>query len=182
MDKNMMKPTIVLLVICLVAAAALAGTYQFTKPMIDEINARMAAEARMSVLPEADNFEQMDVALVDGVSEVYKATNGAGVVVTSASKGFGGPVTVMTGFDAEGKITGVTVTDASQETPGLGSKATLPAYTGQFAGATTVGFGEAATGDETRIDGVSGATYTSTAVFNAVDAAVAQFAELGGAF
>lgn len=181
MDKNMMKPTIVLLVICLVAAAALAGTYQFTKPMIDEINARMAAEARMSVLPEADNFEQMDVALVDGVSEVYKATNGAGVVVTSASKGFGGPVTVMTGFDAEGKITGVTVTDASQETPGLGSKATLPAYTDQFFGASTISFNEAA-GDATTINGVSGATYTSTAVFNAVDAAVAQFAELGGAF
>ena len=85
MNKDMMKPTIVLLVICLVAAAALAGTYQFTKPMIDEINARMAAEARMEVLAAADNFEQMDVALVDGVTEVYKATNGAGVVVTSAS-------------------------------------------------------------------------------------------------
>ena len=63
MNKDMMKPTIVLLVICLVAAAALAGTYQFTKPMIDEINARMAAEARMTVLSTADNFEQMDVEL-----------------------------------------------------------------------------------------------------------------------
>ncbi|MBR4075132.1 MAG: FMN-binding protein [Firmicutes bacterium] len=181
MNKDMMKPTIVLLVICLVAAAALAGTYQFTKPMIDEINARMAAEARMTVLSTADNFEQMDVELKEGVSEVYKATNGAGVVITSAFKGFGGPVTVMTGFDAEGKITGVTVTDASDETPGLGSKATLPAYTDQFVGATTVKFGDV-DGDATRIDGVSGATYTSTAVFNAVDAAVAQFAELGGAF
>ena len=181
MNKDMMKPTIVLLVICLVAAAALAGTYQFTKPMIDAINAKMAAEARMEVLSTADNFEQMDVELKDGVSEVYKATNGAGVVITSASKGFGGLVTVMTGFNAEGVITGIKVTDASQETPGLGSKATLPAYTDQFAGASAIAFGEAS-GDATRIDGVSGATYTSTAVFNAVDAAVAQFAELGGAF
>ncbi len=181
MNKNMLKPTIVLGIICLVATALLAVTYDITKPMIDEINARMAAEARMEVLAAADNFEQMDVALVDGVSEVYKATNGAGVVVTSASKGFGGAVTVMTGFDAEGKITGVKVTDASNETPGLGSKATLPAYTGQFVGATTVMF-NGTDGTATQIDGVSGATYTSTAVFNAVDAAVAQFAELGGAF
>ena len=43
----MLKPTIVLAVICLVAAALLAGTYQFTKPMIEEINARMAAEAKV---------------------------------------------------------------------------------------------------------------------------------------
>lgn len=181
MDKNMIKPTIVLTIICLVAAALLAGTYQFTKPMIDEINERMASEARMTVLPSADGFEAMDVALVDGVIEVYQATNGAGVVVTSGFKGFGGLVTVMTGFDENGAITGVTVTDASDETPGLGSKATLPAYTDQFTGATAVKFNDAS-GDGTKIDGVSGATYTSTAVFNSVNAAVAQFAELGGAF
>ena len=180
MDKNMMKPTIVLLVICLVAAAALAGTYQFTKPMIDAINERMAAEARMTVLPTADGFEPVDTELQDGVIEVYKATNGAGVVVTSGFKGFGGLVTVMTGFDADGVITGVTVTDASDETPGLGSKATLPSYTDQFVGATAIQFNDAS-GDGTRIDGVSGATYTSTAVFTAVNAAIAQFAELGGA-
>ena len=180
MDKNMMKPTIALTIICLVAAAALAGTYQFTKPMIDAINERMAAEARMTVLPTADGFEPVDTELQDGVIEVYKATNGAGVVVTSGFKGFGGLVTVMTGFDADGVITGVTVTDASDETPGLGSKATLPSYTDQFVGATAIQCNDAS-GDGTRIDGVSGATYTSTAVFTAVNAAIAQFAELGGA-
>lgn len=181
MDKNMMKPTIILTIICLVAAAALAGTYQFTKPMIDEINERMAAEARMTVLSTADGFEEMDVEMEDGVIEVYKATNGAGVVITSGFKGFGGLVTVMTGFDANGTVTGVTVTDASDETPGLGSKATLPSYTDQFTGATAIQFNDAS-GDGTRIDGVTGATYTSTAVFNAVNAAIAQFAALGGEF
>ena len=81
---------------------------------------------------------------------------------------------------SDGVITGVTVTDASDETPGLGSKATLPSYTDQFVGATAIQFNDAS-GDGTRIDGVSGATYTSTAVFTAVNAAIAQFAELGGA-
>ena len=83
MDKNMMKPTIVLTILCLVAAAALEGTYQFTKPMIDAINERMAAEARMTVLPTADGFEPVDTELQDGVIEVYKATNGAGVVAVA---------------------------------------------------------------------------------------------------
>lgn len=179
--KNMAMPTIVLTVICLVASVLLAGTYQVTAPQIEKIQLEQAAAARQEVLAEADGFEPMEVNLLDGVTEVYKATNGAGVVITSGFKGFGGTVTVMTGLNANGEITGVKVTDASQETPGLGSKATLPAFTDQFIGATGVKFNDA-DGEGTRIDGVTGATYTSTAVYKAVEASVAQFAELGGAF
>lgn len=181
MDKNMTMPTIVLTVICLVAAALLAGTYQMTAPQIARIQEEQAAASRQEVLAEADGFEAMQTELQEGVTEVYKATNGAGVVITAGFKGFGGTVTVMTGINANGEITGVKVTDASQETPGLGSKATLPAYTDQFTGATGVKFGDA-DGEGTRIDGVTGATYTSTAVYKAVEASVAQFAALGGAF
>ncbi|MBQ3107167.1 MAG: FMN-binding protein, partial [Firmicutes bacterium] len=147
------KPIVVLTLICLVVTAALAFTYDFTKPIIDAINERIANETRASVLPEGTSFTQSDAALADGVIEVYVADNGAGMVVTSAAKGFGGDITVMTGIDANGKITGVSVTSHG-ETPGLGTKAMTETYLANYQG-----LDEAVLG--TTIDGVTGATYSS---------------------
>lgn len=178
--KENFAPSVVLVVICLVATALLAGTYQVTAPVIAQVQAEQAAAARAEVLPGATAFEQVDASLQDGVIEVYKATDGAeGVVITSAFKGFGGDVTVMTGIDLNGEITGVKVTDAANETPGLGTKATVPEHLNKFVGNTAITNVDG--GEGTRVDGVSGATYTSNAVFNSVNAALAQYAELGGA-
>ena len=179
--KEMLAPSIVLVCICLVASMLLAATYQITKPIIDNLSIQMANESRAEVLPEADGFTQMDVDLLDGVTEVYKADNGAGYVVTATFKGFGGPVTVMTGMDADGVIQNVKVTDASNETPGLGSKTTLPDHTGKFQGKSG-----SIQMDDKSADGyvapVTGASYSSKAVFNAVSAALAQYAQIGGSF
>ena len=54
--ETMAGPTVVLLLICLVISAALAFTYQITKPKIDQINKETAANARLEVLPDADSF------------------------------------------------------------------------------------------------------------------------------
>ncbi|MBR2264706.1 MAG: FMN-binding protein [Firmicutes bacterium] len=180
--KNMLAPTIVLVCICLVASMLLAATFQITKPIIDDINVRMANESRAEVLPEADGFTQVDAELLDGVTEVYKADNGAGYVITSAFKGFGGLVTVMTGMDADGVIQNIKVTDASNETPGLGSKTTLPDHTNKFQGVSGTITSDKASTEGTYIAPVTGASYSSKAVFNAVSAALAQYAEIGGAF
>ena len=178
--KNMLAPTIVLVCICLVASMLLAATFQITKPIIDDINGRMANESRAEVLPEADGFTQVDADLVDGVTEVYEANNGAGYVITSAFKGFGGLVTVMTGLDADGVIQNIKVTDASNETPGLGSKTTLPDHTNKFQGVSgTITMDKE--GEGAYIAPVTGASYSSKAVFNAVSAALKQYAAMGGA-
>ena len=52
--RELIAPTLVLLLICLVITAALAGTYQVTKPIIDEINFRNANLARGEVLPDGE--------------------------------------------------------------------------------------------------------------------------------
>lgn len=175
--KENFAPTVVLVLICLVATFLVAGAYQVTKPVIDEITKKNADTARAEVLAEADGFEEMDVELVtlgdktnSRATEVYKATNGAGIVVTVAAKGFGGDVITMVGIDANGDIVGVKVTDASNETPGLGSKATVPDYLSNFVGLS----------DVSDVDGITGATYTSKAVANGISAALEQFAQLGG--
>ncbi len=168
--KDMFAPSIVLVCICLVAALLLAFTYQITEAKIKENEVAAANAARAEVLPAAEGqFEEMDVALVDNVAEVYKATNGSGYVITTETKGFGGIIKVMTAFDNDGNIVKVKVTDASNETPGLGSKTTSEAwFTDQFAGSKEV----------TDFQAITGASFSSKGVFNGVTAAIAQFAKL----
>ena len=155
--KDMFAPSIVLVCICLVAALLLAFTYQITEGKIKENEVAAANAARAEVLPAAEGqFEEMNVALVDNVAEVYKATNGSGYVITTETKGFGGIIKVK-------------VTDASNETPGLGSKTTSEAwFTDQFAGSKEV----------TDFQAITGASFSSKGVFNGVTAAIAQFAKL----
>lgn len=175
--KENFSPTVVLVLICLVATFLVAGAYQITKPVIDDITKKNADAARAEVLAAADGFEPMNIELLalddktnTTVTEVYKATNDAGYVITVSAKGFGGPVVTMVGIDDNGQIAGVKVTDAANETPGLGSKATAPDFTNKFLGLD----------DISGVDGISGATYTSKAVINGIGVALEQYAEIGG--
>lgn len=180
--KELFSPTIVLVMICLIASLFLAVTYRVTAPRIAEISKQRADSARIEVLPAADAFDDVtaDYELEDGVTEIYKAKNETGYVITSQSKGFGGMVTVMTALDNSGKILKVKVTAANDETPGLGSKATLPSHTDQFTGATAISNDPEEGGDATVINAVTGASYTSRAVYRSVSAALVQFEKIGG--
>lgn len=180
--KEMFAPTVVLFVICLIASLLLVATYQITAPLIEKITIANANAARTQVLTEASGFKQIeDIELINGVTEVYEAVNGVGYVITSQFKGFGGMVVVMTGMDSKGNVTKVKVTDASAETPGLGSKATVPAYLDQFKGASMI-TSDKTSADATYVSAVTGATYTSRAVFSSVSAALQQYSLLGGGF
>lgn len=181
MNNNSMKdkifPSLVLVVICLVVTLALAGTYSVANPIILENQAKAADEARMMVLPDGDAFTAYDGNLVDGVIDCYMADNGAGMAITANYKGFGGAVKVMVGIDADGNITGATVTEHA-ETPGLGTKAMTPEYLAQYQGVGEVVGGHI--NNDANIDAISGATITSNAVYCSIEAALNQFNECGG--
>ncbi|NCB42392.1 MAG: FMN-binding protein [Clostridia bacterium] len=180
--KEMFAPTVVLVCICLIASLLLAATYQVTAPLIAKITIENANAARAEVLTDASGFKQMEnIELINGVTEVYEAVNGVGYVITSQFKGFGGMVVVMTGMDSQGKITNVKVTDSSAETPGLGSKATVPAYLDQYKGASMI-TSDPNSAEATYVSAVTGATYTSRAVFSSISAALQQYSMLGGGF
>lgn len=176
---ELIKPSLVLLSICLVVTAALAFTFQLTAPVIEDITIANANEARSEVLPQSEgDFSPVEASLPENVAEAYKASNGTGKVFTVYDKGFGGQITVMVGIDNEGAITGVKVTKHS-ETPGLGTKAMTPEYLAQYIGQTAVTRKEEP--GETQIDAITGATITSNAVYRAVETALAQNESLGGA-
>ena len=114
------KPIVVLCAICVVVTAALAATNQATAPVIAAATAEAQRQARMELLPDADNFTAVTGIQVENVSAVYTADNGAGVVITSTAKGYGGTMTVMTAFTPDGTIRQLKVTD-NKETKGIGS-------------------------------------------------------------
>lgn len=177
--ESMIGPTVVLLLICLVISGLLAVTYQVTAPQIEKINKENADAARMEVLPDADAFTAVEGDLPDGIAEYYIADNGAGAVATAENKSFGGTISVMVGFDAEGCITGVKIMSHA-DTPGVGTKAMAPDYLKQYAGLSETDNAGNIKNDSV-VDEVTGATVSSNGIYGAVNYAIAAYAEIGGA-
>ncbi len=164
--QEMIKPLLVLLVICLVVSALLGFTYKVTAPIVEE-NERLAAEAtRKAVLAGAERFTEIDCdteAL--GITSAYKEDSGKGYVITAARKGYGGDVVVTVGIDGSGKVVGLSA-NVSTETTGVGSKAGQSAYTDKYIGLS---------GNANGVDTISGASYSSRAVRDGVNAALAAY-------
>ena len=162
------KPSVVLSVICIIITGALALTNDITKPIIEEATRKAQEAARMELLPEADGFTSVEVGVAN-VSDVSVANNGVGTVITSAGKGYGGNITVMTAFTPDGVIKQIKITEQS-ETAGLGSKIVSEAsFQESFAGLPAAPF------TVNDIDAISGATISSKAVTAAVNSAVEAF-------
>ena len=167
-----LRPTLILGLICLLAALLLAALNRVTTPIIAENETETANAVYAALLPEADGFTRLSCDM-EGVTAVMKADNGAGYVITAQSRGYGGQVPAAVAFSTDGVILGVTMMDNS-ETPGLGQKVTEPAFSAQFAGKPA----ESLTIEE--IDAVTGATISSKAAVSAIDLAIAAYREIGG--
>ena len=160
------KPIVVLVIICIVVTGALAATNGVTAPIIEE--AKVAAEnaARTELLPEAEGaFTPVENVEVENVSAVYVADNGAGTIITSSAKGYGGDVVVMTAFNPDGTIKQIKVTEQA-ETKGIGSKVVdTPSYWENYQGLDA---SQPLVLNED-VDAVTSATISSTALINAVN-------------
>ena len=174
--KSIGIPTIKLLVIAAVITILLFLTNNTTEAKIAQNQADANVASRKEVLPDADDFDEKTVT-VDGVEYTYyEAKNGAGYVFSGSNKGYGGAVVSMVGISSDGKVVGVKVTEASDETPGLGAKWIAADASGNERRAQFVGK------DGGTIEAVAGATITSRAVTHDVNDAIAQYnAVVGGA-
>ena len=178
-------PVVAPLAICFVTTLLLALTNSVSEPIIIRNQEITATENRKELLPEADDFTQLELdsyaSSSDGkasVTEVYKANNDAGYVMTCTTKSFGGDLTMMVGLDATGAVTGVKVTDHS-DTPGVGTKDQDPEYLAQYISRTSLSAEDVK--KEADFSFITGASVSGTAIHKGVYAALAQYAELGGA-
>ena len=183
--KAILKPAIALFAICLVATVLLALTNSVTTEKIDAIAAETENTARFAVFPEAASFSDGKTV---GEYTYYEALDASGKVIgytfSTAAKGYGGDVSIMTGVRADGTINGIEVLDVSNETPGLGQNAKKDSFKEQFVGRSgELGVSTASKAAENGIDALTGATYTSKGVASAVNLALTLFTEIpkGGA-
>ena len=118
--------------VCIVAAALLAGMYMVTKEPIAQMEQKSQLEAIRKVAPEFNNnpVQEADtVTTADGTRCVVFPAKKDGSLVgaaiqTSSMAGFGGEIRVMVGFTADGTVKDYEVLSHA-ETPGLGSKMQL---------------------------------------------------------
>ena len=183
MGKDMIKLGLNLLIISAVAALLLALTNSVTAGTIAERSEQANAEARKLVLESAETFEEVKDAKLDNstgveVAEIFEAKDASGNTVGYTLKvlpsGYGGAIELMVGIDsANGQVSGINVVSNS-ETAGLGAKATDPEFSDQYKGKPLEALSVLKNGTpgDTEIKAISGATITSTAVTNGVDAAI----------
>ena len=163
--KNM---TICLLAICLVCSALLAGVYALTKAPIDAAAKAKNEAAIMEVLPEgAATIEEERSVDFGGASYTYNLAydeqgNTVGCAINVAPVGFGGPIVIKVGFDANGVIWNTKVLSQA-ETPGLGAKCVEPAFSEQFKGFDPAQKKLAVKKDGGDIDAITASTITSRA-------------------
>lgn len=160
---------LVLTIIAIVAGSLLAFTNRITEEPIRQQNLARTNGALTELFPEADGFDEITLTEGDELLSAYtaaKAGQAVGYAATIASQGYAGPVEVVVGLDTGFALRGIRVGGSDfKETEGLGSRAKEPAFTDQFRGKTP----PLRLGQE--IDGISGATVTSSAVVEGVNQA-----------
>ena len=183
---------IVLTAVSVACAALLAWVYQVTAGPIQESKRKAVIEGIQAVLPPFDNDPLKAMKVVDEKDPlspvIYPATKG-GIVVGAAvkavsPKGYAGNVVVMVGLqgtpDGELKVFGSRVLE-SKETPGLGSKLAEPGFADQWKNMVAGASPFKVKKDGGTINAISGATISSRAFTDCVNASVKAWRENGAA-
>lgn len=178
--KMVVRTVVVLLLVTGVVAIALAAVNSITKDKIAAIKAEKTAAALEAVLPDGKAAHPVAGFADDTgiVNTVYESETGYAVEVAPA--GFGGAVTMMVGVDHDGKVLGISVISHT-ETAGLGATAAEKTAKGEAFRDQFVGMEGtlAVKKDGGSVEAISGATITSRAVTEGVNAAIACAAKLG---
>ena len=168
-----------LVIICFVAASALAGIYILTFNTIELQKQQKQQAAILAVLPAGCTIS--DAEQVNGMT-VYKGyINGqwVGTAVETTENGFGGTIKIMVGFDANSKVINYQVLE-HQETPGLGDK--MGTWFKTDKGNQRI-IGKTANGaftvskDGGDIDAITAATISSRAFLKAINKAYEAFTD-----
>lgn len=194
---TIIKDTLILLIITLVAGFSLAAINKITTEPIAYARAEEKNKAYRSMFKEAESFEENEtlVEKCDSSEEFLKSKGFAGTKVDEAliaksgngtegyiinatsPNGYAGNIQISLALDKEGKIQGFEILSIS-ETVGLGMKATEDEFKSQFAGKNVkeIKYTKSGAASEDEINAISGATITTSAVTEAVNSALV-FAE-----
>ncbi|MBS7303423.1 MAG: RnfABCDGE type electron transport complex subunit G [Lachnospiraceae bacterium] len=188
--KEMLKNAGILIAITVIAGFILGAVYQITKEPIAQAEEKAAMEAYKEVFADASDFTETEVSAKSvlaeggyGATDIDKVLEAKGtdgtllgyVLVITNHEGYGGDIQFTLGISADGTTNGISILSIS-ETPGLGMEAEN-VLKPQFAGKNVEQFIYTKTGavSEEQIDAISGATITTNAVTNGVNAGLYYF-------
>lgn len=192
--KGMIKDALILFAITLIAGLMLGVVNDITKEPIAQQEQKAKNEACQNVFAAADSFEAQELAdsaqieqvLTDAgisgadIDELMAAKDASGallgcVITVTDHEGYGGDIQFSMGITNEGTLNGISLLSIS-ETAGLGMRAG-EVLVPQFADKNVSKFTYTKTGAtaDSEIDAISGATITTNAVVNGVNAGLAYF-------
>lgn len=171
--KFVLRLVLPLFLIIVVVAAALGGINAITRDRIADAQAQKVQQAIAEVLSDSSNIQQIPFSAEEHslVKSVYAAATGFAVEVEPA--GFGGGIRMMVGVDMDGKVLGISIIRHT-ETAGLGAVAGASTAKGQAFRDSFKGlfYPVSASKDGGEADTITGATITSRAVADGVNAAL----------
>ena len=188
---KIVKNTLSLTLITVVLGVVLGLVHSVTAEPIARQEEQKKQEACADVFEDAQTFEAVELetsgleekftsALADAgleeehIDELYNALDGSGNVTTG--EGYGGDIQFTLGVAADGTMQGISFLSIS-ETAGLGMRANTDDFKSQFAGKNVESIAYSKTGAtaDNEIDALSGATVTTNAVTNGVNAGLCAF-------
>ena len=196
MKKNtILKDTLILTVITLVAGGLLGLVYEITKEPIAQQEELAKQEAYQAVFEDADSFEvcveaedaEIAAYLAENgftaqtVNEIMEAKDASGetlgyAINMTTSEGYGGDISFSMGVQMDGTMNGISILSIN-ETPRLGMNAQKDEFKNQYSNKNVEAFEVTKTGasGDDQINAISGATITSNAVTGGVNAGLCAF-------
>ena len=199
--KTMLKEAGILFAITLIAGLLLGVVHEVTAEPIKKAEEEAKMKAWNEVFSDAASFDENEegfgvssASLSDKVKEagfkadieaVVRALDNAGntlgyVITVNDHEGYGGDIRFSMGIKSDGTLNGISILEIS-ETAGLGMKAD-PVLTSQLKNikVDNISFVKGGGGNPSQgtIDAISGATITTTAVTNGVNAGLTAFFEI----
>ena len=201
MSNKIVKDTVAITVITLVVGLALGFVQDITAKPVAEQQQKAKEEAYKAVFADADTFETIATeedadleAYLDengygaqNIDEVMLARDSSGAEIgyaftVTTSEGYGGDIQFAMGVRDDGTLNGISILSIS-ETAGLGMRATTDDFKNQFRDKKVEKFAYTKNGAsaDNQIDALSGATITTNAMTNGVNAGLCAFQyEKGG--
>ena len=193
--KQMLKNAMILFIITLVAGVLLGIVYQVTKAPIAYQEQLAQTKANQEVFPDADSFADAELDTVQvkkilegdaayakvGIDSVKIAKDASGkaigYVLQISSGGYADDIVFTMGLTNDGTLNGISLISIS-ETPGLGmnaQKVLVPQFNSVQTGDNLFEVTKTKKASDNQIEAISGATITSKAVTNGVNAGVLYF-------
>jgi len=195
--RKLIQDALILCIITLTAGALLASVYEITKEPIRMQGVLKQQRACQDVFASATSFEEKSELILLAQEEVNKdgftmeiidnvllakdeENKTLGYVFQITEKdGYGGDIVFMVGIQNDGTVNGISILSID-ETPGLGMNAKEDTFKSQFNNKKVNLFTYTKTGStsSSEIDAISGATVTTKAIVNGVNASISAFNNL----